>query len=501
MKSSSRIYSLLVSIAFVATPMFASATTYYVATTGSDSNPGTIGSPFASLQAGANAAVAGDTVLVEDGTYGAPASCGSQSGDPAVYIHDHSGTSGSPITIKAQNKWGAILDGQASCDMYFYFGTNTAWWVIQDFDIKNAYKTGIASQEAGTGVNFVVTGNIIHNIGNHPDATTIGTAGIYTEASAIMTISNNIFHDIGRTDDTGSPSPNAYDHGIYTHGTMTIINNLFYRSLYGWGIQTALGFSGLIANNTFVGPNMYPHATKNGQIVLWDVANGAVTIRNNIFYQPNGSAIVTVSYVPTGCNIDHNITTTSSIYDNGASCTLSANTLSTDPLLVDSTLTAPDGHLQSTSPAKDTGTTVAQVTDDYDGVTRPQGSVYDMGAYEYDQTAPSASVTAPSNGGTVSGSAVTVSANASDNVAVAGVKFYINGVLQGSEDTTAPYAITWNTTATSTGSKTIIAVARDTSNNYATSSSISVTVTTTGSSNPITWLLGYLRLRGHIRLR
>jgi hypothetical protein len=92
-----------------------------------------------------------------------------------------------------------------------------------------------------------------------------------------------------------------------------------------------------------------------------------------------------------------------------------------------------------------------------------------------DVTPPTVSLTVPSNGSTVSGSSVTLTATASDNVAVAGVKFYINGVLQGSEVTSSPYSIIWNSTATSSGSKTIIAVARDTSNNHATSSAITIT--------------------------
>jgi hypothetical protein len=47
----------------------ASATEYYVSPTGSDSNPGTLASPFATIQKGANTAVAGDTVWLRGGTY------------------------------------------------------------------------------------------------------------------------------------------------------------------------------------------------------------------------------------------------------------------------------------------------------------------------------------------------------------------------------------------------------------------------------------------------
>jgi len=92
-----------------------------------------------------------------------------------------------------------------------------------------------------------------------------------------------------------------------------------------------------------------------------------------------------------------------------------------------------------------------------------------------DTTPPTASMTAPANGTTVSGS-VTVSANASDNVAVAGVQFQLNGSNLGAEDTAAPYSITWDTTAVANGSYSLTAVARDTSGNRTTSAPVSVTV-------------------------
>lgn len=93
-----------------------------------------------------------------------------------------------------------------------------------------------------------------------------------------------------------------------------------------------------------------------------------------------------------------------------------------------------------------------------------------------DNTAPTVSVSAPSNSATVSGADVILSATASDNVALAGVKFYVAGVLQGSEDTSSPFAVAWDSTATSSGVKSVVAVARDTSGNAATSSPISITV-------------------------
>ena len=47
----------------------ANATTYYVATTGSDSNPGTSSQPFRTIVEGVKKLSAGDTLYVKSGTY------------------------------------------------------------------------------------------------------------------------------------------------------------------------------------------------------------------------------------------------------------------------------------------------------------------------------------------------------------------------------------------------------------------------------------------------
>src|SRR5262245_33382761 len=74
------------------------------------------------------------------------------------------------------------------------------------------------------------------------------------------------------------------------------------------------------------------------------------------------------------------------------------------------------------------------------------------GTASTDTQAPLVSLTAPASGATVSGSAVTISATASDNVGVVGVQFRLDGVNLGAEDTSAPYATSWNTTLTANGS-------------------------------------------------
>ena len=92
-----------------------------------------------------------------------------------------------------------------------------------------------------------------------------------------------------------------------------------------------------------------------------------------------------------------------------------------------------------------------------------------------DVTPPTVAITAPVAGAIVSGT-VTVTAAASDNVGVAGVQFLLDGVALGSEDTSAPYSISWNSTGSANGIHQLSARARDTNSNQSTAPVVSVTV-------------------------
>jgi hypothetical protein len=70
-----RIFGILLALALVlgfslvmATPV-AAQTTYYVATTGLDTNPGTSGSPWLTIQHAVDTVLSGDTIMVAAGTY------------------------------------------------------------------------------------------------------------------------------------------------------------------------------------------------------------------------------------------------------------------------------------------------------------------------------------------------------------------------------------------------------------------------------------------------
>ena len=93
-----------------------------------------------------------------------------------------------------------------------------------------------------------------------------------------------------------------------------------------------------------------------------------------------------------------------------------------------------------------------------------------------DTTPPTVSMTAPAAGAAVAGTNVTVSATASDANGVVGLQFLLDGASLGTELTTPPYTIGWNTTGIANGAHNLSARARDAAGNQATSTAVGVTV-------------------------
>ncbi|TSD06777.1 MAG: fibronectin type III domain-containing protein, partial [Parcubacteria group bacterium Greene0714_4] len=169
----------------------------------------------------------------------------------------------------------------------------------------------------------------------------------------------------------------------------------------------------------------------------------------------------------------------------GSECHTSPNILPGD-MNVDGKITPADGQtvlsIAQGNISCPCGLSVADV--DKDGsVTKIDAQIVFDRFISADTTAPTVSMTSPTNGTTISG-IIPVSATASDNIAVRGVQFWILGPTGSTfpltrldaEDFLAPYTIDWNTATGANGSYSIIAVARDTTGNRATSTSVSVTV-------------------------
>src|SRR5687768_11282656 len=94
---------LMFVLCFMVASQFSSAQsgmTYYIATWGKDSNPGTMDRPWQTLQKGAREAKAGDTVYVRGGVYYA---------DGVNFGND--GQASRPITFESYPGETAIIDG------------------------------------------------------------------------------------------------------------------------------------------------------------------------------------------------------------------------------------------------------------------------------------------------------------------------------------------------------------------------------------------------------
>jgi hypothetical protein len=352
---------------------------YYVDPSGSDAGAGTQTAPFRTIQRASDAAGPGDTVLVRPGIY---------YGSERIVAIERSGAPGRWITFISERKWEAVLEGRNGESLEaWYFGPGVGFVRVEGFEIRNLKEH--AFDTYGGGVHdLVIARNHVHHIGRNCTDTPNGRTGASLgEGTRRVTLDGNVWHDIGRFvpgENGCTPATEYYqnhDHGIYVADAdeITIRNNVFYGISRGWAVHRY--FSGgstsrglVIVNNTFVGQNPY----RPGQIIL---ATPTVDLRieNNIFYAPQAAALYFEDSRFSGGSVRHNMVHGGVTRTGKAKgVILSANWEKTDPRFVGGS----DFRLRSDSPAIDVGLPVPEVTHDADGVHRPQGRGYDLGAYE-----------------------------------------------------------------------------------------------------------------------
>lgn len=118
----------------------------------------------------------------------------------------------------------------------------------------------------------------------------------------------------------------------------------------------------------------------------------------------------------------------------------------------------------------------------YAKITQDDGNSLWSAPIWISQTTGSSDTTPPVVSGTESGTSgtITLSANATDNVGVIRVDFYVDNVLKGSK-TSTPYSITLNSTTLSNASHSYVAKAYDATNNVGSSTAVNFTI-----NNPVT---------------
>ncbi|WP_127491508.1 carbohydrate binding domain-containing protein [Paenibacillus glycanilyticus] len=406
------------------------AATYYVATNGTTSNPGTFSQPFANINQFMSVALPGDTVLVRGGTY----SIGE------TYLSKSGTASGGNITIKNYPGEAPILDGGGSSGVAFYFGEGNqgagkgSYITIEGFIIRNYWRSGInigcceVNGAHQTVSNVTIRNNVVDRMGQN---------GITLMNAANVTVENNLVGRTGWDAGTGSWSSgiNLYQiygsnnvvrnnvtyHNIdvsgyhtdgngiivdlsYYNGSARIENNLAFEN-GGAGIIMTHSAGGTIINNTLYENGKEPTYVNGGTGLGFYGTEGTngMTVKNNIVYQSFGNGLYTSQSMTNSTFANNNIAGQSGY---------------SDPAFTDANNA--DFRLQSSSSSIDTGTSSGAPSDSigfdknallkttlnqpvswyryapdfayiegkgevknlFASVSRPQGGGYDKGAFE-----------------------------------------------------------------------------------------------------------------------
>lgn len=239
----------------------------------------------------------------------------------------------------------------------------------------------ITSNAHGAGMYFVnstpqITGN--HIADNLAHAATIFTypthargGGIYLEYSDALISRNTI---VNNTADASGYTADARGGGIYCENSNPdIINNTLSGNAAVWGPQpTEGGGISLFSSNPIIKNNIVEGSDGGG--IYFESSGGASVTYSDFYDNEDGNFIG--SGIPAGLG---NIVTVNA---NGDPCDVYYNIL-LDPLFVDPV--GGDFHLQAGSPCVDAG----DPSSPYD----PDGTIADMGAFYYDQSAPMPDVT------------------------------------------------------------------------------------------------------------
>ncbi len=413
------------------------AGTYYISPAGSDSNPGSQSQPWRTIQKAADSLVAGDTVYILAGTYRegvTPQNSGSP-GSPITYA----AYPGTVVTIDGASvdlpEWNGLFqvinqhDIRVSGLRVINSGPNPHNPGIlvessRDIVIENNYVRH--SSDSGIGVwssqNVTIDHNEVEDAcynGYNESISVGGTDGFEVknnhvhhnpkegidvkDGSANGKVFRNLVH---HTEAVGiyvdAWDKHVYNIQVYANGVHDVAADGFaLGSEQGGLLENIRVYNNIAYNNKWVGIDLHScciaeHPVRNIQIVNntlynngWDPWGGGISvsnsqaeqvlIRNNITSQNLYFQIAVDPATPTGnITIDHNLI--DGFRDTEGEVRGSAY-VEGDPKFKDTV--AADFHLGQGSPAIDRGAGTAAPTTDFDGIPRPAGAGYDIGAFEY----------------------------------------------------------------------------------------------------------------------
>ena len=352
--------------------------------------------PWLTIQKAVDESEAGDFIIVKDGVYKA-----SEKYNSVVCIEWDWGEDTNWRILKAEHEHKAVINGSSMDQKYGILIGDSDYWFIEGFEICSVYVDGIHYEASNHDI--YLYHNKIHAVCRDTVEDWFwGYDGIFIKRDSWnTTIDGNIIYDIGRFPDPAIDGPWSdnykHDHGIYAQGYITIINNIIYDCPAGWAIKVDgndigdPGFTHIIANNTFANINLF-NPQRPGFIRMVKSADcdykPRALIVNNLFYDPpvidSCRHAVDMSYnyktVVVNC-----LTNRNSIIETRAQYFDSVEIINcyTDysPYFVD--IEKMDFHISDSSFCIDKGIADSVPDYDMDMYERPQGSGYDIGAYEY----------------------------------------------------------------------------------------------------------------------
>lgn len=421
-------------------------TNYFVAKSGIDTNTGTEAQPWLTIQKAADTLIAGDIVYIKAGTYN------------ERVIPRNSGSLGNYITYTTYPRHTIIIDGTglSTYPNGLFRIDNKEYIIGSGLDIKNHINTGACYGIEMVGSNhIIINNNYINNIGgcgiharassniivdnnevsytnldpvwvqemiSLPSVDTFEVKNNYVHHSDNIGIDaksgasngkiyNNHVHDVSSGIYTDAYSISARDIDVYQNLVHDVLGNCYQAAAEEGGTLENIRFFNNIGYNcgsrgfviyNYAGPKRNIKAINNvfyncGTYSMMCTATDAenVVFRNNICSESSGIKTNNLSEVI----VDHNcIDGYSPVY--GDDC------VQASPMFVNPS--AADFHLQPDSPAIDKGSFIDAPNVDYDGIVRPQGTNFDIGAYEYTIIGIIRGIVSNKNGLPISGAIINV---------------------------------------------------------------------------------------------